>query len=237
MWGLAVAPAMQAIHLGYPIGALLAPMTAVPFVSTEEDETGSSESNSTSNTQAYCSASVYGAPNTFPVCVHEAEADDSEDERYLDSFPDNSTIGIAFAICGIFSLTICVLHLVMLMLKSRNMSENPVRDQATEQSKMSFREIISPNYWSANRTKFGLSVYTLLVLFYICHIGSTYCIMLYLVSYLVESQGFTSQEAAWLQTAVSLSATLARAASILITQRVSVNKMVISLWTNFAKYG
>ena len=230
MWGVESDSAMQALHLGYPLGSLLAPLVAVPFVSEPADDDNDSL-NATTETNKQTSQLLQQYTKHLQLLPAAYQEDTSQPEHYdsyFDSFADDSTIGIAFAICGLFTFSVAIAHFVMYFLKPEVSEKEKALQQATNQSKPSFRKIVSPTFWAAGETRFGVTVMTLIILFYCAHIGSTMGIMIYLVTYLTDSEqlAFSNREAALLQAAMNFSATFARAISILISRYVNVNVML-----------
>ena len=230
MWGVESDSAMQALPLGYPLGSLLAPLIAVPFVSekAEDDDNGLNGTTATNMQTSLMLQQYTRQLQLLPVAYQEDTSQPENYDSYFDSFADDSTIGIAFAICGLFTFSVAIAHVVMNFLKLEVSDKEKAQQQEAEQSKQSLRTMVSPAFWAAGETRFGVTVMMLIVLFYCAHIGSALGIMMYLVTYLTDSQQlqFSNREAALLQAAMNFTATFARAISILIARYVNVNVML-----------
>ena len=249
LWGIQSDSAMQALHLGYPIGMLLAPLVAYFFVSDTDDtvDDGSDVMNVTASTlqrpapydstmTSQCLVNP-GYPVLQPQVCYYSDVGTMEEPRkyddgYFDSFYDNSSIGIAFAIAGLFTLSQAITHFAMYYLRpSGDELDKTIvtvsKESETETTKLTHKEMMSPKYWAFGETRYGILLMTLIILFFLSHLGSTYG-WGYMVTYLTDSDlGFSNQEATLLQAAMNLSATFARASCIFITYYVNVNTMII----------
>ena len=116
IWGKGSTGALQALHMGWPIGQVLGPLIAIPFVSTpaEDDE---DPLNSTSlTTSSYMYSDDYSTiGDRFNSNFTEVDPGAVPAKSYIleDRFRDDSRIEIAFWIVSAYFLLMALLFVIM----------------------------------------------------------------------------------------------------------------------------
>ena len=196
--------------MGWPIGQVLGPLIAIPFVSTSDGD-DDIENGTTLTTIAFstlnCSADVQQCADT-----------QQEPSSYAldDRFRDDSQIQVAYWIVAVYLLLMASLFVIMEVKKTDDIKTHVNKPSS------SWREMFKPSHWSAGDGKFGMVMFLLLAVFFIFHVGCQIGIMIYITQYAVDSDlEFSEQEGALLNSMLNLSGTLARLLAIFLAPCVS----------------
>ena len=149
---------MQAIHMGFPIGAILAPFIAVPFVSDSEEEEPEVNATRGYGADGYCYNDVVLRYRTAALNVKNIASLREYSSSYLETnidsidtategfevlddvdnietceYADDSSIQIALGICAIYSFSMGLIHLFLQFYLS-NHKTKPA-DEKTDETK------------------------------------------------------------------------------------------------------
>ena len=190
IWGVNGGPARYAIHFGYPVGSILGPLIAMPFVSgvarqmTNQDDMLNS-SVPASNGSDVPNLTTYAAAVLVPVDATETTDQSSIEYAYL----------IVGAIIVLNSLTFVFMHFYAKQPSPKGLTLGVGGVK-------SFREVLSPSKWADGDTRFGVTILVLVMLYYILQMACMKGTQEYLVTYAVDSKLFTNQRAAVLNSVV-----------------------------------
>ena len=226
MWGVDAAPYMHAMLLGWPIGATVGPLVAGLFVSSSN----STSQNTTSYTlQTYCDdVKCYDRATVFHDTAvwrpfEPTERDDvNSNEVYIDDdrFPDDSSIQYAFYIAACFTMTSAVLFFIFFVYQRKS---NATGDRVRK-SMYGWKEIFSPSKWTEGQPRLGVDFLACMVVFFLALDSCNNVVGFYLPTYAVDSDlGFSRQEAATLSSVSSLSGSVSRIISIILSNYVAVH--------------
>ena len=136
LWGKKAGRPMQALNLGWPVGALLGPLIAIPFVSEEEvvDDTNSTLNASTFSLDIFPDLSqesdmgTYEGMAVMDTYQYEADTHQYKPDTYQREFPDDSSIEIAYLIAATITTAVGCLHFTLyayfMLHGSRTSSDN-----------------------------------------------------------------------------------------------------------------
>ena len=204
MWGDKNTAAIQALHLGLPLGQVIGPLIAIPFVSGPKNITESP------NVTQYVEVE-----EEFDVRLM-AEEGGIETQNLDDRFRDDSQIEIAFWIVSGFLVVIAMLFILMECKKDDNLK------QTINISSNPWKDIVRPSYWAEGNGIFGILFFAIFAFFFIMHVGCQAGISGFITVYAVDSElGFTNKEGALLNAMLNLSGVLARVFVIFTIHRMS----------------
>ena len=182
MWGLNGGSARIAIHVGYPLGAMIGPLIAMPFVMNTPEVDDSS------------SASGQDIP---PPGVNESssflKANASNIPQTVESIDDTSRIEIAY---GIVASLIVSMAAVFLFLQC--CVKTPSQPIAERGRQLSFRDVWRPSVWADGDSCYGVAVTLFLIAYFVLLMGAAIGTQVYLVTYAADSGMLTNQKAALL---------------------------------------
>ena len=193
MCGTEGGPARFAIHLGYPIGAVLGPLLAYPFVSKPvappQNSTMASNNETISQYQSLGNSSEI---NTIGL--------DMSTEGLRGHVEDTSTIEYAFLITSLVVFLNAAYFIVMQLCTSCESSciGSPIKPRMQAKSLRSFRQVLSPGQWAEGDTWFGVMIVGFAMVIFILECAAMKGSQEYLVTYAVDSGMFTNQRAALL---------------------------------------
>ena len=205
IWGTEGGPARYAIHFGYPIGSMLGPLMAIPFVYGEE-----ATSNATTAAPAAAARGVwgwyrlpYGAVQRYPGLYDDVDdGDDDGDGAIVESkhFDDGSSIEYVYLIVGLFiAVNAAVFMLLQLLRKHLHVTS---RTATTEAEKTSFKQVLTPSEWADGDGRFGATFLVLMCVYFVLQTATHKGTQEYLVTYAVDSEMFSATEAATLNSVV-----------------------------------
>ena len=182
MWGLNGGSARIAIHVGYPLGAMIGPLIAMPFVMDTPEVDDSS------------SASV-----EFPVVMNESSLVGvvtvlaSSTRKTVEYIEDTSRMEVAY---GIVASLVLLLAVVFMFLQC--CVKTPSQPIAERGRQLSFRDVWRPSVWADGDSCYGVAVTLFLIAYYILLMGAMKGTQVYLVTYAIDSGMLTNQMAALL---------------------------------------
>lgn len=255
LWGDNSGRPMQALNIGWPIGACLGPLIAVPFVSRDEDEEIHDNFTESSTTSS----------------VYADVTEEAGDSKYA----DGSQIEVAcWIVAGVVTSVACVHFVQYAYLRARNLTDiayhQPTESAGSEvgisktpksstqdgeitsisytktpdavslddlkttddassdasEETMTWRNILTPGKWAAGDARLGVIIATLTVTFYVVLIWSAMGVGGYLTVYATDSGMFSNEEAARLQSGVFLFALIGDAVAFIMAKYFSFNAML-----------
>ena len=199
IWGVNGGPARYAIHFGYPVGSILGPLIAMPFVSgvarqmTNQDVMLNSSVPATTNYQFDLNSNGSDVPNLTTYAAVLVPVDATTETT------DQSSIEYAYLIVGAIivlnSLTFVFMHFYAKQPSPKGLTLGVGGVK-------SFREVLSPSKWADGDGRFGVTILVLVMLYYILQMACMKGTQEYLVTYAVDSKLFTNQRAAVLNSVV-----------------------------------
>ena len=181
IWGTSGGPARFAIHFGYPIGSMLGPLMAVPFVYGESDDANSTTTESPDLLQ--------------------------EDGAWVESkhFDDGSSIEYVYFLIAVFIWINASVFIIFQVFRRRMhvtapVSTAPTLDEIEE--KQTFKKVLTPSEWADGDGRFGCFILVALIVYYVIVMAAIKGTQEYLVTYAVDSNLFSAQEAATLNSVV-----------------------------------
>ena len=196
IWGTDGGPARFAIHFGYPIGSMIGPLIAIPFVSDDQ-----SSNNETTTVDPTANENTYehnGLAVLFGADI-EQQSSIVESKRY----DDGSSIEYAYLIVGLFIILLGAVFMVLQMFRKCIQQDDAMVTKIKEpEEERSFRQVLSPKEWADGDSRFGVSILIFMMVWYILQTATMKGTHEYLVTYAVDSGMFSNQEAATLNSVV-----------------------------------
>lgn len=190
MWGEHNGGPMQALHFGYPLGAMVGPLIAYPFVSKD-----------TTNTT-----------NWLPI--HNVSS--SEPVQPLvnitnNTVPTESHIEVPYIIIASLDIFMAVMFIIFQCFSRPVTSQCDNNKKSNRLVSRNWREVFSPTRWGGGSFKFGVTIVALLMFFYFMQVGTVRGFIAYYTSYAVESDlAFTPQQGTLYSSATNLAGALGR---------------------------
>lgn len=188
---------MHAMHFGFPIGAMIAPLIALPFVSD-----GSDDDNGDGSGKNYTTTVTW----------------------FEDQFPDDSQIEYAYLIIGLCIMSVGVLFVFYQIIKMPTYGNETKKD---DKIGMGWHEVLSPSTWSSGRQFFGVIILICMTVFYGLHVGTMKSLNTYHALYAVDANFTTEREAAVLSSSTNFVGTLSRGLGILLAKFIPVNILIL----------
>ena len=175
LWGLHGGPARIAMHVGYPLGAMLGPLIAMPFVmSPPTSPAAAQELISAANSSVMLMTSTIAGPTRIAEVA------------------DTSRMEVAYGMVG---AAVGVLALVFLCL---HFCVKTATKPLSSRGKLSFSDVWRPAVWADGNSCYGIVIALSLVGYYVVNMGAIKGTQVYLVTYAVDSGFLTNQRAALL---------------------------------------
>ena len=192
IWGTEGGPARYAIHFGYPVGSMLGPLVAIPFIYGVEQAGNETTKAPPGGEQWHQSPNV-----STPVDGNDDDGGAIVESRHFD---DGSSIEYAYLLIGLFiAVNATVFMILQLLQKQLHVTANQTTNSG---EKASFKQVLTPSEWADGDGKFGAVFLILMCMYYVIqtavHKGTTE----YLVTYAIDSDMFGAKEAATLNSVV-----------------------------------
>ena len=155
MWGKRGKVPIHILLFGYPVGNMIAPLIAYPFVSGYKE-------------------------NTTDTCNESSTTVQSSQGEITLNFEDNSQIEIPFAIIGLLVITMAT---VFLGIQLSGMSKSLPSWQNKQD--MKWKDLLSFSKWADGDFKFGVNMCVLIICFYVIHVSGAKGINLFYPTYAV----------------------------------------------------
>ena len=196
IWGTEGGPARYAIHFGYPVGSMLGPLIAIPFVyGVEETSNGTTEAPPDGAQQWYHSR--------YAAVVYSDDDGAIVESRHFD---DGSSIEYAYLLIGLFiAVNATVFMILQLLQKQLHVTANQTTNSG---EKASFKQVLTPSEWADGDGKFGAVFLILMCIYFVIQTATHKGTQEYLVTYAVDSGMFEATEAATLNSVVYAAGTL-----------------------------
>ena len=223
MWHDRAAPPMNAIHLGYPIGSMLAPLIAMNFLKPQEEE-----GNTTTVMETYTLVSAtridekYSPFNMSSNFTNTVMAYSDSSTRYYSDVTTTtseepvSRIEIPYGIVGGSALLMGIIMLTIFTYgKLKNIS-------LYGKSKVSLKETFDPkSFRGTGNTCFTVAILALVCLFLGLSNSGSYAVRPFIFSFATESDlNFSNDEASLLETTYHGTAIIARLICTIISRWV-----------------
>ena len=193
LWGEKSGSPMQALHFGYPLGSMVAPLVAYPFVSQPVG-------NGSEVTTMAFTITDDSLDNTSLV---------TEDPLLLES-----RVEIAYVIVGLFGICNGVIFILFQLCYPPEQNITAA-SKTHKQDTTSWKQVFSPLEWGGGDAVFGGIMVALFMLFYFVNMASIKASGLYYPSYAIEGPlKYTNQEGTLYSSAFNLAGMLGRASAI-----------------------
>ena len=172
LWGESATAPLHIVHLGYAAGAILGPLIAQPFLSTNHSRNASVELDA-----------LWGDADATAAAASESWQ--SMSDKIRQSTPVLHTIIVPFTLVAISGLLSTALFAV-----SACVGRVPTRSPtpATERAKPSLRELLHPGTCAAGDAVYGTLMLTLLVLLYVAMSGKEQPIFIFVYVLAVDER-------------------------------------------------
>ena len=208
LWGERAASAMFTLHLGYGIGAFLAPIIAEPFLSAKIGEhviktnISSLDYDTTSN-ETNITAGNWTNTTTVVDIIRPARL----------TFP--------FALEGFLDIFFAIAFLMYYI-------KGPPKDMAVKKGASNLKDLFNPAQCTAGNSLYGVLILVLLFMFYIQAIGGELVFGQFLYAFATESDvNFTTSQAANLTAVFYLCHLSGRALGAVLSKFLSINIILI----------
>ena len=206
IWGRNGGSARYGIHFGYPIGSAIGPLIAIPFV-------GDTTDSNTTSKQGFL-LSVQKAYSLL-----EQLTDDGEDVT------DDTSIEFAYLIGSGVALILSAIFVLMYIFGPRSAY---LYQNTLSENKYNWKEVISPRIWANGDFAFGIKIMILMFTYYLFVLAGIMGTQIYIVTYAVDSDlGFSSQEAATLNSLIFIMGTLGRGIAIVAIKYIHITWMIV----------
>ena len=206
IWGQNGGSARYGIHFGYPIGAAIGPLIAIPFMGDTTD------SNDTSN-QGF----IFSVHKAYSLLEHLTDD--------VEVVTDDTSIEFAYLIGSGVALILSAIFIFMYIFGPRSAY---LYQNTLSENKYSWKEVISPRVWTNGDFAFGIKIMILMFIYYLFVVAAIMGTQIYIVTYAVDSDlGFSSQEAATLNSVISIMGTLARGIAIVAIKYIHITHMIV----------
>lgn len=219
MWREKSASPMHAIHMGFGIGALFAPLIANPFLAVLQF----SPDNST----------LTGVENNSTLIqenVTNLETVQYGSETYY--IIRESQVHLAYVTIGIIAFVISLPFLIFPIYKCVTNYEEKheyydVDDKITreEVSPKTFRQLVNPATYAAGSLKYGLFVFAWTLLYFINLVGGEQLFGNFIRTFSVDELKFARDEASFLDTTFWASFTVGRFLGSLLSNYITIKRL------------
>ena len=232
MWGKDAASPVHALHFGFGMGAVLAPLLARPFIAERNFEGlngGESFANISTGLYEASSVSFSSSPSFSNV---------SSTPLTTTPLPGlESDIQIPYSISALYSFIFCLLFLGFYLkdyyrrkafeIQKAN-SKRQRANLSTFSSTKDFLKSFSPGSCTGGNVTFGLMIFTLIFLYYGNVVGGERAYGRFIFSYAIKSdQGFSSSDAAMLNSIFWIGFTSGRGLSSILAYWCPVYILII----------
>ena len=205
----------HAIHLGFPVGSILGPLIALPFLS----KTNSTDDND----------DVEGTVNVSDSsCYRENSRCSFHNRETFKETSDTSSIQVAYGIAGSVLLCVGFVFILLYCFRPQNATLNQRVLKNRKDEGKTWKEVISPRTWAEGNLRFGTTIMVFIMAYYFLVLATIKGTQEYIVPYAVDSDlGFTNQEAATLNSVISGMGTLARALSVIAVKYLDMTHIIV----------
>lgn len=215
MWGDSTGAPLVAQHLGFGIGALLAPQLANVFIYEDLDTT----TEAPNNTQ-FVMSSDYRYSESTPILTTQETGDSPVDE-----------IEIAYFISAMISLVFAVIFMIFYIFDKKERAISRMKEIVPKEEKRnvnSYIEILSPASCAEGYLCFGSVFFILLFILFIHTVGGERAYSKYLYIYVTEGDyNFSSSKAADLNSLFWLFFTIGRALTLVASHFMNPTFLMI----------
>ena len=156
---------------------------------------------------------VYGESDEDDVNITTTESPSMEQELYVEDgawveskhFDDGSSIEYVYFIVALFIWINAAVFIIFQVFRRRMHVTAPVSTQPTLdeiEEKQSFKKVLTPSEWADGDGRFGGFILVSLIVYYVIVMAAIKGTQEYLVTYAVDTDLFSAQEAATLNSVV-----------------------------------
>ena len=201
MWREKAASPMHAIHMGFGIGALLAPLIANPFLAVLDF--------SVHNTTMTESTVHYGQDTYYVI--------------------EESRVHLAYVAIGaisfILSLPFFILPIAKCVKRNKNGSQDDDVYNSGNDRQNTLKQLLNPAIYANGSCRYGSFVFIWLLIFYINIVGGEQLFGNFVRTFSVDQLKFSREEASFLDTAFWGSFTVGRFLGSFFSHHISINKL------------